>query len=165
MKRWARSFLGVLLLATAAALAVRLFFVEDYRIVSSSMYPTLRTGDLVFVSKVSYNVRLPFSTYEVAKLRRPGRGEIVVFSLPEHGLETYVKRVVAIEGDKVALREGKLFVNGMVAGYGSYVLPDDPSARGLRLETLNGLAYPIEEERNAQDYGPVDVPPGHFFAL
>src|SRR4051812_9908424 len=114
MRRRFRSFVGVVVTATAIALAVRLFLLEDFRISSSSMFPTLRRGDLVFAAKLAYNVRLPFSSYEIARVRRPDRGEIAVFSLPERGLETYVKRVVAVEGDKVAVHQNKLFVNGTV---------------------------------------------------
>src|SRR4051812_27461601 len=98
-----KRLLGVFFWATFLALSIRLFVIEDYRLFSDSMAPSLLSGDLIFVSKPTFNLRLPFSSYELVKFRRPRRGEIVAFALPDHGLETYVKRVVATEGDEVSI--------------------------------------------------------------
>ena len=154
-----RGFVRMFIVATAIALAVRLFVVEDYRIVSDSMAPGLLGGDLVFVSKSAFNLRLPFSTYELARLRTPRRGEVVAFTLPDRGGQTFVKRVVALEGDKVSMRENRLEVNGVFAGYRT-------EADALLETNADGVTYPVAGGKaTAKDYGPVEIPAGHFFAL
>jgi signal peptidase I len=148
------------MIATVAALAVRLFLVEDYRISSDSMSPVLEDGDLVFVNKLAYNIRLPFSTYEVVKFRRPRPSVVVTFTLPDRPLETFVKRVVAVEGDKVEMRNGHVVVNGVELHYEA-----DPAHPDRSFEQGAGARYSIQRETAPQPYGPVDVPRGYFFAL
>jgi signal peptidase I len=157
--------------ATVFALLIRLFLLEDFRIASPSMYPSLITGDLVFVSKFDFNLHLPFSTYEIVRFRSPRRSEIVAFSLPDRGRETYVKRVVAVEGDKVAIQKGVLIINGVPVRYrsfsGTVIQPSDKKLHLTWEETEPGIKYPIQiaDRDPGKDYGPVDVPTGHFFAL
>ncbi|MBY0371461.1 signal peptidase I [bacterium] len=150
--------MSVFLWATGLALCVRLFLVEDYRVLSDSMLPSLLSGDLVFVSKAHYNVRLPFSTYELFKINKPKRGEVVVFSLPGHGMETYIKRVVALEGDEVSIRKGELYVNGKSAMASTAPTATESFDGGLP----HALLW---DKKDVPDYGPVLVPQGHFFAL
>ncbi len=158
-----KRYIGVFFWATAVALSVRLFLIEDYRVFSDSMSPGLLSGDLIFVNKSQFNVRVPFSAYEILKFRRPQRGEVVAFTLPDHGMETYVKRVVALEGDEVSIQDGVLFINGNRAGYGD--LPN--AGTHVRWESVEkGESYPVVWERSRiPNYGPVQVPQGHFFAL
>ncbi len=159
----AKNYVSLFVWATAVALVIRFFLVEDYRIFSDSMAPGLLSGDLIFVSKSNYNVRLPFSSYEIFKIRRPRRGEVVAFALPDTGLDTYVKRVVAIEGDEVAIRNGLLTVNGKPLD----VRNGSETSAHLRWESAEkGEPYPIVwEEGQIRDYGPVTIPVGHFFVL
>lgn len=159
-----KKYIRVFFWATCVALGIRFFLIEDYRIFSDSMSPNLLSGDLIFVSKASYNIRLPFSSYEMLKLRRPRRGEVVAFTLPDHTAETYVKRVVANEGDEVSLREGILWVNGKKVEYTEGVT-QAAHTRWERSDT-SATPYPVvwEPERIA-NYGPVQVPQGHFFVL
>lgn len=146
--------------ATVAALAVRLFIVEDYRIASSSMAPRLLRGDLVFIFKGAFNIRLPFSTYEVFKIRRPQRGEIVAFTLPDRGLDTFVKRVVGLEGDQIEIRNGVLYINQVASKY-------TPEKEQLFVEesALGGKYQVFWDSQKLKDFGPINVPKNHFFAL
>lgn len=160
MARRSRSLLKLFFMATTAALAVRLFLLEDYRIASNSMSPTLVKGDLVFILKGAFNIRLPFSTYEVFKIRRPARGEIVAFTLPERVLETFVKRVIGIEGDQIEIRQGILYVNNIPYRYS--LLKNELSQE----ESPEGMKYPIfQNSVKIKNFGPIDVPKNHFFAL
>lgn len=160
MRRHVRTFFGIFAVATGVALLVRLFLIEDYRIASDSMYPNLWTGDLVFVSKYDFNVRFPFSSFELATIRRPKRGEVVAFTLPDRGLETFVKRVVALDGDTVQIRNGVVSVNEKASAY-------ETGPNGATVEKLaDGASYAIKPDASKdKDYGPVIVPKDHFFVL
>lgn len=166
-----KSFLGIVLLATVVACMVRLCLIEDYRISSNSMVPSLFSGDLVFVNKSIFNFRIPFANYEVMRFQRPRPSEVIAFTLPDRGLETFVKRVVALEGDKVAIRDSIFYVNDKPAQYRPADVPAPkgvPSQSVVEWEDLGtgGTSYKIiQDKRFVKDYGPVDIPPGYFFAL
>src|SRR3954463_1479515 len=75
---------------------------------TGSMKPTIEEGDRVFVNKLSYDLKVPFTTYELAKWDDPKRGDIVVFFSPADGARL-VKRVIGLPGDHIALRDNQLF--------------------------------------------------------
>lgn len=135
--------LKVFLLATFIALLVRAFIIENYRISSESMLPTYPKNRWVFVNKLAYNIRIPFSTFEIAHISDPTYDEVVAFTLPNRGRETFIKRVVGLSGDRIAIKQGKLFVNDV---------PVTPN-------------YPVLSMESSKDYGPIVVPKNHFFAL
>jgi signal peptidase I len=148
---------------TVLAFGVRLLLVESFTIASESMAPGLHRGDWVLATKYDYNVHLPFSAFELVKFRRPSRGEVVVFSLPDHGIETFIKRVVGVSGDILAIKQGMVWVNGKPAAYvpalsasSSFVAELLPEAQPFKIQW---------EKTNREDYGPIDVPKDHFFAL
>lgn len=93
------------------SLAARSAIADHYYIPSESMEYSLRVGDRVVVDKRAYGLRLPFTNIELIEGRSPEPGEIVVFDSPESGVRL-IKRVVAIGGDRVEVRGGKLFING-----------------------------------------------------
>src|ERR1044071_1016970 len=78
---------------------------------TGSMKPTIQEGDRVVVNKLAYDLKIPFTTIDVVKWGDPKRGDIVVLFSPRDGVRL-VKRVVALPGDTVELRENQLFVNG-----------------------------------------------------
>ncbi|NDD03750.1 MAG: signal peptidase I, partial [Proteobacteria bacterium] len=160
----ATQVLKTFLIATVLALGVRLFFVEDFRVSSDSMIPNLFQGDLIFVSKSAFSLRLPFSSFELVRFKTPKRSEVVAFSVPDQGFGTYIKRVVAIGGDRVEIKDGALWVNGEKA---SYVYLDENSyENGLKESWSTGMNYSVlAPEEKMKDYGPIDVPADHFFAL
>ncbi|MBU0553623.1 signal peptidase I [Myxococcota bacterium] len=99
--------------AVLLALFLRAFVVEAFTIPSGSMIPTLAVGDFIFVNKLSYGTRLPFTDYQLAKWDAPKRGDIVVFVYPCDTSLDFIKRVVAVEGDEIyATPEGFIFING-----------------------------------------------------
>ena len=99
---------------------IRLFFFEHFMVPSASMTPTLNTGDILFVKKYSYSwnrMCLPFGGYlpffrEGYKLGSPKRGEPAVFIASRDPSTYYVKRIVALENDKVQMKNGILHING-----------------------------------------------------
>ncbi len=101
--------------AILIALFIRAFFIEAFKIPTGSMIPTLMVGDHLFVNKLSYGPRIPFTNVRIAEFGQPERGEIVVFVFPgegdDHGKD-FIKRIVAVAGDRVRLTDNVLFVNG-----------------------------------------------------
>ena len=97
--------------ALAIALLLRAFVVEAFKIPSASMIPTMQIGDFIFVNKVMYGVRIPYTDTKILTLRTPHRGEVIVFKQPCRG-DDFIKRVVAVAGDTVEVRCNLLYVNG-----------------------------------------------------
>ena len=81
---------------------------------TGSMKPTIQEGDRVVVNKLAYDLKVPFTMIELAKWGDPKRGDIVVLFSPEDGVRL-VKRVVAVPGDRIEMRNEQLFVNGQAA--------------------------------------------------
>ncbi|GAC1336177.1 MAG: hypothetical protein NVSMB23_00300 [Myxococcales bacterium] len=102
--------------AILIALLARAFVFEPFHIPSGSMIPTLLVGDFIFVNKMAYGLRIPFSdparTHKLLEAA-PQRGDVVVFIVPQHPEVDYVKRVVGLPGDRIDVRDNVLFVNGV----------------------------------------------------
>src|SRR5687767_5808777 len=92
---------------------------------TGSMKPTIQEGDRVVVNKLAYDLKVPFTTINIFKWGNPQRGDIVVLFSPADGT-CLVKRVVAVPGDEVELRDNQLLVNGQLARQ-SLVGADDDS--------------------------------------
>lgn len=105
---FSRSFFPIVLVV----LLIRSFAYEPFRIPSSSMMPTLRVGDFIFVSKFSYGLRLPVLNTKVLELGAPERGDVAVFRLPSEPATNYIKRIIGVPGDVVSLRDKRLWING-----------------------------------------------------
>lgn len=102
---------GSMALAILAALTIRWLFLEAYVIPSGSMLPTLLINDHIFVNKIVYGMRAPFSENWLVKFSEPQRGDIIVFKYPVDMSTFFIKRVVGIPGDKVKFDNGSLYIN------------------------------------------------------
>ena len=105
------SELLILVSVIVFSLAARSVIADHYYIPSESMEYSLLVGDRVLVDKRVYGLRLPFTNIEVLEGRSPERGEVVIFDSPESDVRL-IKRVVAVEGDRVEVVGGKLLING-----------------------------------------------------
>jgi signal peptidase I len=164
-----------------AVLLLRCFVVEAYEIPSGSMIPTLQVGDRIFVNKFIHGWRIPFTRKKVlTDIVAPKRGEIVVFVHPkEEDGRDLIKRVVAVAGDTVAVREGVVYINGKpepreaVPGDCRYRDYDETNDRWLDRdcdawhETVDGKTYTTFSEpgQPPSSFGPVTVPAGNIFVL
>ncbi len=101
---------GGLIGAVAIALWLRGCAIGAFSIPSPSMVPTLLPGDFLFVNKMSYAVKVPYTDIEILSTGTPSRGDIVVFPSPCED-KTLIKRIVALPGDKVEMRCEKLYIN------------------------------------------------------
>jgi signal peptidase I len=113
-KSQARQYVESIGAVVFVALVLRSLVVEAYQIPSGSMIPTLDVGDRIWVNKLIYGVRLPFTDIKLGThYRPPRRGEIIVFEKPDEPDKDLIKRVVGVPGDTVELRQGMVYVNGV----------------------------------------------------
>jgi len=154
--RWrkseAREYAESILVAVIVALGIRAFVIEAFKIPSGSMIPTLLVGDHIFVNKLAYGPLIPFSKKRLWSAMPPKRGDVVVFAFPENPEEDFIKRVIALPGDKLEVRDARVWLNDKpiprcFVGRTSYVDvqengPSAPPQEGdLYVEYLEGLSY------------------------
>ncbi|MFL5431248.1 MAG: signal peptidase I [Myxococcales bacterium] len=148
--------------AILVALLLRAFVFEPFHIPSGSMIPTLLVGDFIFVNKMSYGLRIPFT--DPAKVHKlwegaPKRGDVVVFIVPQHPDVDYVKRVVGLPGDRIDIRDNVLYVNGVEqrrteAGeytyteHSEYTDSDVEVTTKEYIEDLAGVKHPVLQRRD-----------------
>jgi signal peptidase I len=190
-----------LLLLFLAALALRTFILAPFSIPSGSMLPRLMVGDYLFIAKWPYGYSrysLPFglASFDGRLLGAlPARGDVVVFHYPGSGEEDYVKRVIGLPGDTIAVRQGIVILNGQplpherIADVAIPVSPNSPCrgvAQGVARtlpaegggticaipryrETLpDGTSYDILDQvpdSPGDNFGPVTVPEGRLFVM
>lgn len=139
---------------------------------SSSMRPNLLEGDVVFVNRLAYNVKLPLTDVVVARTGEPRRGDVVTFSSPHDGTRL-IKRVLALPGDRIEMRNERLVINGVESTYSLEAMVREPTEGGsmdaLRMvEAVDGRSHRIQllpQRAVARDFGPVTVPPDGFLVL
>lgn len=102
---------GSFAVAIAIALFIRWLLLEAYVIPSGSMLPSLLVNDHIFVNKINYGIRVPFTEKFMVRFNEPKRGEVIVFKYPEDMDLFYIKRVVGLPGDVVYYENGNLYVN------------------------------------------------------
>lgn len=98
--------------AVLVALLLRLFVVEMYKIPSGSMVPTLLIGDHLFISKFLYGIRIPFVNRMLVQWGVPHRGDVIVFNSPRDPSKDLIKRVAAVPGDTLEVRDEVVYLNG-----------------------------------------------------
>lgn len=135
---------------------------------TGSMKPTIQEGDRVVVNKLAYDLKVPFTTIPIVKWADPQRGDIVVLFSPVDGTRL-VKRVVAIPGDSVEMRDNQLFVNGRMARQSPIAIVSSEVGSGYILdEDLYGHNHKVmltPEIPAVRSFGPVPVPEGNYFVL
>jgi len=153
---------------------IRWILIEPFRIPSGSMIPTLLVGDQLMVNKLIYGVQIPLTTKKLFNLKKPQRGDVIVFKFPPHPREDYVKRVVAVAGDELMVRDGVLIINGQAVPR-EYVEPyTGPTDGGfcesyeLYIEHLDHRSHQMllcRRSHQGDDFGPVKVPEGTVFGM
>lgn len=114
LKKILRDYAEALFFAVLLALLLRSFVLASYKVTSSSMEPSLIPGDFILGFKLPYGLKIPFSD-EVFGEARVKIGELAVFSCSNNGRNTScVKRVVGLPGDRIEVKAGKFFRNGIL---------------------------------------------------
>ena len=155
---------------------VRGALADYYLVPSSSMYPTLLEGGRVICDRIAYDIKLPLTDVILKHVSDPQRGDIVTFSSPEDGTRL-VKRLIAVPGDVVEMRDERLLINGQTANYeaAQVATPDQLTPqreyKGLQqiykeqLGSLNHHIIVMPERASMRNFGPVRVPQGEYLML
>lgn len=145
---------------------VRSFLYEPFRIPSGSMEPTLYAGDFILTSKYAYGVRLPVLRTKIIETGKVERGDVIVFRYPPNESLNYIKRVVAVPGDKMRVDAGRVWINDQeqpvefVEKLGDF---------DVFRETLGNRSHTIQLSANdgqrVRLRGEVVIPEGKYFVM
>lgn len=113
----------------AVSFVVRASFADHYRVPSGSMEPTVNIGDHVLVNKAAYGIRIPATTTWIVRGAEPSRGDVVVLEGVEDPPIVLLKRVVAVGGDSVEVKDGYVFIDGKLTDARAHGGPDFGPAR------------------------------------
>jgi signal peptidase I len=154
------------LLVTAIVLGSFRSAVADWNDVpTGSMRPTVLEGERVFINRAAYDLKVPFTTWRLARWSDPSRGDIVVLYSPHDG-NRLLKRVVGIPGDRIEMKDNRLIVNGTTAVYREAAAPDGDSE--VWQETVFDREHLVElspTRTAASTFGPVVVPPERYLVM
>ncbi|MEA2101037.1 MAG: signal peptidase I [Thermodesulfobacteriota bacterium] len=149
----AREWGEALVVAFIIAMIIRAFFLQAYRIPSSSMEDTLLVGDHLLATKYNYGTTIPFTTSKLwGDHIVPHRGDVIIFTFPKNHRMDFVKRVIGLPGDIIEVRDKHVLINGKeyLSGHEKYTDPNIiTQGPGIRRD----------------NFGPVKVLPGHIFAM
>ena len=154
-----RENIEAILVAILLALFIRTFVVQAFKIPSGSMKSTLLIGDHILVNKFIYGVKLPILQKVIIPVAEPKRGDIVVFKYPVEPEKDFIKRVVAVGGDEIEIRNKKVYVNKELVD-SSYAQFTD----SFTLPQCAPGAYP-EAQCHRDNYGPVTIPENKLFVM
>src|ERR1017187_6512279 len=113
---WGRKEIRWWLVIGLVVFSIRSSLADWNDVPSGSMRPTILEGDRIFVNKLAYDLKVPFTTRHIAEWSNPQRGDIVVFFSP-HDEKRLVKRVIGLPGDTIELRNNALVINGQPVEY------------------------------------------------
>lgn len=173
LKKWIHSNRGFLVFLLC--LGIFRTAVADWNpIPSGSMRPTLLEGDVVFVNRLAYDLKLPLTDVVLARLGEPKRGDVVTFSSPQDG-RRLIKRIAALPGDTLEMRDEVLYLNGEAARYEAPEAVIETLAElGAQVPATRWTEHLAGQERRVQwlqgvsarsSFGPVTVPEGQYLML
>jgi signal peptidase I len=153
--RWITELIVIVIIV----LLIRAFVAQAYNIPSGSMKPTLLVGDFILVNKLVY------------RFSEPQRGDIVVFKYPIDPNIDFIKRIIALPGEEVEVRNNQVFINGkplplIEVGRGEEngvrkVIYEEVLPEGKKHKVQFYEDFPFSK----RDFGPVVVPPNHYFVM
>ena len=163
-----------LLIVLLIGFSIRSSLADWNEVPTGSMRPTILEGDRIFVNKLAYDLKLPFTTWHIAEWGNPQRGDIAVFYSPHDG-KRLVKRVVGLPGDTLELRNNTLVINGQPVAYrpvAEDLLRDIPAAARagcvFATEQLPGQTHAVGGYPGLPARGtfvPIRVPDGQYFMM
>lgn len=177
------SWVDTIWVALIAASFIMFFFLQAFKIPSGSMRNTLLEGDHLFVNKFIYGFHIPFSDGKrVLPVKQVKRGDIVVFQCPPEALTSaekrakikkdYIKRCVAVAGDKVEIKDKKLYINDaevkepyVIHGDNNIFPGYDHADYQKAWQSGKFMALTNRSNTIRDNFGPVIVPEKHYMML
>jgi len=157
-KGWLREVLEALLVALVFAVFARTWVVQAFKIPTGSMEENLLVGDHILVNKFIYGpVRHRWERI-LLPVRHPRRGDVVVFKYPVDPERDFIKRCIGLPGDEIGIRNKELILNGEPVREDAYTHFVDP-------QTYPDSPFVPEHYRLRDQFGPIEVPPDHYFCL
>ncbi len=139
-ERKVKEYVEAILVAIVIAVILRMFVVQAYRVSSGSMESTLKEGDFVFVNKFCY------------RFAEPQINDIIVFEFPMNTTKDYIKRIIALPGQTVEIRNKQLYVDSQLVADAGGVFHKD--------------SQELPEIYSQRDFfGPMQVPANQYFVL
>lgn len=155
-ENWGFALFVILLFASRSS------FADWYLVPTGSMQPTIVEGDRIFVDKMAYRIEFPFTDLVIAKTGEPQRGDIIVFN-SEKADTRLVKRLIGLPGDRIAMHNNQLLLNGEKINYLGD--SDHPFRATEKLAGINHLVQFIPVGNAADNFAEVTVPEGHYLVL
>ncbi len=146
-----REYVEAIVIAVLLAIVIRTFIVQAFKIPSGSMLPTLQIGDHLLVNKFIYGIRVPLSGSLLVPIKKPSRGDVVVFRFPKDKSIDYIKRVVGVPGDTVTIKNKKVHINNKPI--------EDQHAYFNSTSIMRASSGPRDNT------GPITVPEGKIFVM
>lgn len=172
MRYWIKTNKGFLVFMCCFGF-LRLAIADYNPIPSGSMRPTLLEGDVVLVNRVAYDFKFPLTDLSLVRIGEPQRGDVITFTSPKNGTRL-IKRLVALPGDVVEMRDEVLYLNGVAANYLQITRRVEPLDGGSSTpaihakESLLGYEHAVQvlpEVKAMRHFGPLQVPSNHYFFL
>lgn len=167
-----KGFFGLLVLI----ISIKSSVIDWNYVPTGSMRPTLSDGDQIIINKLAYDITIPLTYHSIYEISQPQRGDIVVFDTAKQDVRM-VKRLIAIPGDKVRIKNNKIFINGEMLNYEEnfespfldstfkklddfdkeHYVEDGLSVEKMEVEykseTINGITHGIRLEEGVQKIG------------
>ncbi len=134
------------------------FIIQAFEIPSGSMRNTLIEGDHLFVTKFIYGTHIPFTEKVIWKIKKPRRGDIIVFKSPTEPEKDFIKRCIGLPGDKIEIKDKKVYVNDEHLDE-SYTIYMDSHIYTKESSFLS-KSYQVRD-----NFGPIVVPQGYYFMM
>lgn len=143
-----REYAEAILVALVLALFIRSFLVQAFKIPSGSMIPTLLVGDHILVNKLVFGPQVPFTHWRIFSYKKPQRGDVVVFLEPVERERDFIKRVIGLPGETLAVVNRQVYINDVPLDERTYAHFDNP--------------YPV---RGLDNFGPIQIPDNCYFMM
>jgi signal peptidase I len=167
---WMRPLIVVVLIIGAFRSAI-----ADWNDVpTGSMKPSIIEGDRIFVNKLAYDLKIPFTRWQIVGWKNPKRGDIVILFSP-FDERRLVKRIVGIPGDEIGMIDNQIFVNRQPAQYlplnqeiVNQVVEDHDSSYVFFQENIENTHHPVmimPEKSARRSFSTVEIPVGQYFVM
>ena len=155
-----REWIEALLFALVVAVVIRTFLFAPFKVPSGSMLPTIFIGDHLFATRFSYGLPIPFTDTKINP-QPIQRGDIVIFPSTQDPDIDYIKRVVALGGEKIMIENDQVYIDGkpLQEPYAFF----DPTQRSTWKKA--STAFDQSSIFHTRNYGPEIVPEGHLFVM